>query len=39
VREAWRSLEEFNLNASLALEALFVHVHRALLVNGGSLHT
>jgi DNA polymerase III subunit delta' len=30
VRETWRALEEFNLNASLALEALFVHVHRAL---------
>ncbi len=37
VRETWRSLEEFNLNASLALEALFVHVHRALQVNGRSL--
>jgi DNA polymerase-3 subunit delta' len=30
VREAWRALEEFNLNPSLALEALFVRVHRAL---------
>ena len=30
VRETWRALEEFNLNASLALEALFVRVHRAL---------
>jgi DNA polymerase-3 subunit delta' len=30
VREAWRALEEFNLNASLALEALFVRVGRAL---------
>jgi DNA polymerase-3 subunit delta' len=29
VRETWRQLEEFNLNASLALEALFVKVHRA----------
>ena len=30
VREAWRALEEFNLNPSLALEALFVRVQRAL---------
>jgi hypothetical protein len=30
VRETWRALEEFNLNASLALEALFVRVHGAL---------
>jgi DNA polymerase-3 subunit delta' len=30
VREAWRALEEFNLNASLALEALFVRLRRAL---------
>ena len=30
VRETWRALEEFNLNPSLALEALFVRVHRAL---------
>lgn len=30
VRETWRSLEEFNLNPSLALEALFVRVHQAL---------
>ena len=30
VRETWRALEEFNLNAPLALEALFVQVHRAL---------
>jgi DNA polymerase-3 subunit delta' len=30
VREAWRALEEFNLNPSLALEALFVRVHREL---------
>jgi DNA polymerase-3 subunit delta' len=30
VREAWRALEEFNLNASLALEALFVQLRRAL---------
>ena len=30
MREAWRALEEFNLNPSLALEALFVRVARAL---------
>ena len=30
VRDAWRTLEEFNLNAALALEALFVRVARAL---------
>lgn len=30
VREAWRALEEFNLNTSLALEALFVGLARAL---------
>ena len=30
VRGTWRALEEFNLNPSLALEALFVRVHRAL---------
>jgi DNA polymerase III subunit delta' len=29
VRETWRTLEEFNLNAPLALEALFVEVKRA----------
>jgi len=29
-RETWRALEEFNLNASLALEALFVRIRRAL---------
>jgi DNA polymerase III subunit delta' len=29
-RETWRALEEFNLNASLALEALFVRVQREL---------
>jgi DNA polymerase-3 subunit delta' len=28
-REAWRALEEFNLNPSLALEALFVRLKRA----------
>ena len=30
VRELWRGLEEFNLNASLAFEALFVRVQRVL---------
>jgi hypothetical protein len=30
VREEWRALEEFNLNPSLALEALFVRLHREL---------
>jgi DNA polymerase III subunit delta' len=30
VRELWRGLEEFNLNASLAFEALFVRVQRAV---------
>ena len=30
VREVWRALEEFNLNPSLALEALFVRLRRAL---------
>jgi DNA polymerase III subunit delta' len=30
VREMWRGLEEFNLNPSLALEALFVRLHRTL---------
>ena len=30
VRESWRALEEFNLNPSLALEALFVRLRRAL---------
>ena len=29
VRQAWREAEEFNLNSSLLLEALFVRVHRA----------
>jgi DNA polymerase-3 subunit delta' len=29
VRQAWREAEEFNLNASLLLEALFVRVRRA----------
>ena len=28
VRQAWRELEEFNLNAPLALEALFVRLRR-----------
>ena len=30
VREAWRALEEFNLNPALAVEALFVRVGREL---------
>ncbi|HXF98043.1 MAG TPA: hypothetical protein VNJ46_05460, partial [Gaiellaceae bacterium] len=30
VRETWRALEELNLNASLALEALFVRLRREL---------
>ena len=30
VRETWRALEEFNLNPSLALEAMFVRIRRAL---------
>jgi hypothetical protein len=30
VREVWRALEEFNLNPSLALEALFVRLRREL---------
>jgi DNA polymerase-3 subunit delta' len=30
VREVWRALEEFNLNASLAFEALFVRLRRDL---------
>ena len=29
VREAWRAAEEFNVNPALALEALFVRLHRA----------
>ena len=29
-REAWRNFEEFNLNAPLALEALFVRLRREL---------
>jgi DNA polymerase-3 subunit delta' len=29
-RETWRALEEFNLNPSLALEAVFVRLRRAL---------
>ena len=29
VREAWRTLEEFNLNPALALEALFIELKRA----------
>ena len=34
VRETWRALEEFNLNPSLALEALFVRLHRELVAGG-----
>jgi DNA polymerase-3 subunit delta' len=30
VRETWRALEEFNLNSSLALDALFVRLRREL---------
>ena len=30
VREVWRALEEFNLSASLALEAMFVRLCREL---------
>ena len=33
VRDAWRAFEEFNLTASLALEALFVRLRRELAVN------
>ena len=32
VRETWRALEEFNLNAGLALEAMFVRLRRSLAV-------
>jgi DNA polymerase-3 subunit delta' len=32
VRDAWRALEEFNLNPALALEAVFVRLRRALRV-------
>jgi DNA polymerase-3 subunit delta' len=32
VRETWRAAEEFNVNASLALEALFVRLGRAFAV-------
>jgi hypothetical protein len=30
VRQTWRNFEEFNLDAGLALEALFVHLRREL---------
>jgi len=30
VRETWRALEEFNLAPQIALEALFVRIHREL---------
>jgi DNA polymerase-3 subunit delta' len=33
VRQVWRELEEFNLNAELALEALFVRLRRELALN------
>jgi len=33
VRQVWRDLEEFNLNAQLALEALFVRLRRELAAN------
>ena len=29
VRQAWREVEEFNLNAGLLLEAVFVRLRRA----------
>jgi DNA polymerase III subunit delta' len=38
VRETWRALEEFNLNPSLALEALFVRVNREFLNSARSIH-
>ena len=34
VRATWRALEEFNLNAGLALEALFVRARRTLVPSG-----
>jgi DNA polymerase-3 subunit delta' len=33
VRQAWRELEEFNLNAALALESLFIRLRRELAPN------
>ena len=33
VRQVWRELEEFNLNAELALESLFVRLRRELALN------
>ncbi len=36
VRQTWRELEEFNLNPSLALEALFVRLRRALAPAAGA---
>ena len=30
VRETWRAMEEFNVNASLTLEALFIRLRREL---------
>jgi hypothetical protein len=38
VRETWRALEEFNLNPSLALEALFVRVNREFVNSARSIH-
>jgi hypothetical protein len=32
VRETWRSFEEFNVQAALALEAMFVRLRRHLAV-------
>jgi DNA polymerase III subunit delta' len=37
VRKTWRALEEFNLNASLVLEALFVRVGRELRPAGAAV--
>jgi DNA polymerase-3 subunit delta' len=37
VRATWRALEEFNLNPSLALEALFIRVHRELAESGRAI--
>lgn len=34
VRESWRSGEEYNVNASLALESLFVRLRRAFSLSG-----
>ena len=37
-RESWRALEEFNLNPTLALEALFVRLRRAFGGTPAALH-